>query len=150
MGHIENVTSAFTGAAMNVYDNTSKAEAKFAILSKLMEFKPKVQSALDRQEGEGFTFDMVFDLVVNGKVSFFWNETTCVFLEFRVYPEGAHAHVFLAAGDINGLHELFSWLGPWAKSQGAIRATTLCRKGFKRALRKSGWVETQVWLTKEL
>jgi hypothetical protein len=135
---------------MNMYDNTSAADAKFAIISKLMEFRPKIQAALNRQQGEGFTFDNVFDLVVQGRVSFFWNETTCCILEFRNYPEGTHAHVFLAAGDLEGLDELFSWVGPYAKSQGAIKATTLCRKGFKRALKKSGWVETQVWLTKEL
>jgi len=135
---------------MNVYDNKSKADAQFAILCKLMEFKPKIQAALDRQEGEGFTFDDIFDMVIKGRVHFFWVETTCVIMEMRTYPEGTHAHVFLAAGDMNGLNELFSFLGPWAKSLGAVKATTLCRMGFKRALKKYGWEEKQVWLTKEL
>jgi len=135
---------------MNAVDNISIADSKFATISKFMEFKPKIQAALNRQQGEGFTFDMVFDLLINGRVLFFWNDTSCVVGEFRNYPEGIHAHIFLAAGNLEGLEELFTSLGPWAKSQGAIKATTLCRKGFKRALRKSGWVETQVWLTKEL
>jgi hypothetical protein len=127
-----------------------EAENMLHILNALMSRKAHIQSALDRQCGEGFTFQHVFDLVKAEKALFFWNETASAVIEVRRYPGETNLHVFLGAGDLDGLLELYDIVANWGKKIGATKMTTLGRKGFKRALSKYGWTEPQAWLVKEI
>lgn len=121
------------------------------VLNSLVAHQDKIQSALDQQRGEGFTFTDVFNLVKNEQALFFWNDTSCAVIEIRRYPGEINLHVFLGAGTTDGLLELYEHVATWGvKAVGATKMTTLCRKGFKRRLAKHGWKEPQVWLVKEL
>jgi hypothetical protein len=128
-----------------------EAGVMITVLNSLMAHRELIQSALDRQVGEGFTFQHVFDLVKNEQALFFWNKTSCAVIEIRKYPGETNLHVFLGAGTTEGLLELYEHVASWGgKVVGATKMTTLCRKGFKRTLAKHGWKESQVWLTKQI
>lgn len=120
------------------------------VLNSVMAHQAKIQSALDQQRGEGFTFQHVFDMVKNERAFFFWNEDSCAVIELRRYPTELSIHVFLGAGSTEGLLKLYEHVSEWGARMGATKMTTLCRKGFKRKLAKHGWKEPQVWLTKEI
>ena len=127
------------------------AETMIGILNAVMLHKDQIQSALNRQEGEGFTFQNVFDLIKTEQALFFWNQTSCAVIEVRKFPGEITLHVFLGAGTTEGLLELYEQVAEWGKEYvGASKMTTLCRKGFKRKLAKHGWKESQVWLTKDI
>jgi hypothetical protein len=127
------------------------AEVMIGVLNALMIHKPLIQSALDRQQGEGFTFQNVFDLVKNEQMLFFWNSSSCAVIEVRNYPGEIILHVFLGAGTTDGLLELYDYVASWGSTYvGASKMTTLCRKGFKRKLAKHGWKDPQVWLVKRI
>jgi hypothetical protein len=127
------------------------AENMMSVLSALMHYRPKIQSALDRQCGEGFTFDHVFEMVTQHRALFFWNEDSCSVVEIRHYPGETVLHVFLGAGTTEGLLQLYDFVANWGKGAvGATKMTTLCRKGFRRKLEKHGWKEPQAWLVKEI
>jgi hypothetical protein len=128
-----------------------QAEQMMTTLQALMYYREKVQSALDRQCGEGFTFDHVFEMVAQHRALFFWNEDSCSVVEVRRYPGETSLHVFLGAGTTDGLLKLYDFVANWGKEAiGATKMTTLCRKGFRRKLEKHGWVEPQAWLVKEI
>jgi len=127
------------------------AEDMMGILCAVMDRKQQIQSALDRQCGEGFTFQHVFDLIKNERALFFWNEDSCAVVEIRYFPAETNVHVFLGAGTTEGLLKLYDFVAEWGHNTvGAKAMTSLCRKGFKRTLAKHGWKEPQVWLRKEL
>ncbi len=127
------------------------AEHHIAVLNALTSRREQIQSALDRQCGEGFTFDHVFEMIAQGRALFFWNENSCAVIEIRTYPGETVLHVFLGAGTTEGLLELYEYVANWGKNAvGAKAMTSLCRKGFKRTLAKHGWREPQVWLRKDL
>jgi hypothetical protein len=126
------------------------AATMMSVLSSLMAHREKIQSALDQQRGEGFTFQNVFDTIKNEKAFFFWNEDSCAVIEIRRFPGEINLHVFLGAGTTNGLLKLYDHVSEWGARLGASKMTTLCRKGFKRSLAKHGWEEPQVWLVKEI
>jgi hypothetical protein len=135
---------------MNI-QSTSFADLRFAVLNMLMHRREQLQLALDRQQGEGFTFDDVFEMVSTGRAFFFWNEDSSAVIEVRRYPGEVNLHVFIAAGSTDGLLKLYDGVSEWGKDKmGATKMTTLCRKGFKRKLKSHGWKEPQVWLTKEI
>jgi len=128
-----------------------EAKIMLGVLTALVQHEGLIQSALDRQQGEGFTFQHVFDLVKSEQMLFFWNNTSCAVIEVRKYPKEVTMHVFLGAGTTEGLLELYNHVAAWgATCVGATKMTTLCRKGFKRSLAKHGWNESQVWLTKDI
>lgn len=130
---------------------TMTAETLLGVLQALVARKEQIQSALDRQCGEGFTFQDVFDMIRSERALFFWNETSCAIIEVRKFPNEITLHVFLGAGTTEGLLELYELVADWgSKYIGASRMTTLCRKGFKRKLAKHGWKESQVWLDKDI
>ena len=127
------------------------ADHTLGVLNMLMRRRAQVQSALDRQCGEGFTFDHVFEMVAQQRALFFWNEDSCSVIEIRHYPGETVLHVFLGAGTTEGLLSLYDYVADWGKKViGAKAMTSLCRKGFKRTLAKHGWIEPQVWLRKEI
>jgi hypothetical protein len=129
----------------------TKADHMFAALNVLMHRRDQIQTALDRQSGEGFTFDHVFDMISQGRAFFFWNESSCAIVEGRTYPGENTMHIFLAAGTTDGLLRLYDVVAEWGKKEfGITKMTTLCRKGFKRTLAKHGWKQPQVWLVKEI
>lgn len=128
-----------------------KAEVMLGALNALMAYKELVQSALDRQQGEGFTFQHVFDMIKTEQALFFWNEDSCAVIEIRKYPGETTLHVFLGAGTTDGLLKLYEFVANWGHTYiGATKMTTLCRKGFKRKLAPHGWKESQVWLVKSI
>ena len=130
---------------------TTASDMKFAVLNMLMGRRDQIQSALDRQTGEGFTFDHVFDLIATGRAYFFWNTDSCAVMEHRTYPGENTLHIFLAAGTTEGLLSLYEGVAKWGKDVlNTTKMTTLCRKGFKRTLSKHGWKEPAAWLTKEI
>lgn len=127
------------------------ADQMFKVLSVLMSRKEQIQKALDRQHGEGFTFDHVFEMVMQKRAAFFWNEHSSAVIEIRPFPNEVTVHVFLAAGTLPGLLDLYEHVAIWGKTiVKASRMTTLGRIGFKRALKKYGWTEPQAWLVKEI
>lgn len=127
------------------------AEVMLGALTALVMHKQLIQAALDRQTGEGFTFQNVFDLVKNEQALFFWNESSCAVIEIRKFPGETTLHVFLGAGTTEGLLDLYKYVAHWgANYVGASKMTTLCRKGFTRKLAKHGWEQNQVWLTKNI
>lgn len=127
-----------------------QAEIMIGVLNALMAHKELIQSALDRQQGEGFTFQHVFDLVKSEQMYFFWNQDSCAVVEIRKYPGELTLHVFLGAGTTEGLLSLYDYVANWGSGFGVTKMTTLCRKGFKRTLAKHNWKEGQVWLTKNI
>lgn len=128
-----------------------EAGVMMAVLNSVMAHQDLIQSALDHQSGEGFTFQDVFDMVKNEQALFFWNTTSCAVIEIRKFPGETTLHIFLGAGTTDGLLELYEHVSQWgSKVVGATRMTTLCRKGFKRKLEKHGWKEPQVWLVKDI
>jgi hypothetical protein len=130
---------------------TDMADVRFAVLNQLMSRRQQVESALNHQDGEGFTFAHVFDRVARGEALFFWNDSSCAVMEVRSFPGGNMLHIFLAAGTTDGLLELYTGVAEWGKRElNCTRMTTLCRKGFRRRLAKHGWRENQVWLVKEI
>jgi hypothetical protein len=135
---------------MNQHDR-GLSDQRLAVLNKLMERRGHIQSALDRQEGEGFTFDHVFDMVTQQRALFFWNDSSSAVIEIRNYPGETVLHVFLGAGTTEGLLALYDFVANWGKDAvGATKMTTLCRKGFRRKLEKFGWYEPQAWLVKDI
>ena len=127
------------------------SEVKLGILNALYSKKDLIQSALDHQDDEGFTFEHVFEMVNANQMQFFWNKDSCAIVEIRKYPGQTTIHVFLGAGTTEGLLELYERVADWGvKYVGASKMTTLCRKGFKRTLAAHGWEEPQVWLTKDI
>lgn len=128
-----------------------KAEVMLGALNALMHYKELVESALARQQGEGFTFQHIFDMIKDERAVFFWNASSCAVIEVRKFPGETTLHVFIGAGTTQGLLELYELVANWgAHFVGASKMTTLCRKGFKRTLAKHGWMEKQVWLTKDI
>jgi hypothetical protein len=128
-----------------------EAGAMLQVLHAVMVHRDLVQSALDRQVGEGFTFQDVFDRIKEEKALFFWNKTSCAVIEIRHYPGETTLHIFLGAGTTDGLLELYDVVSEWGgRVLKATKMTTLCRKGFKRTLAKHGWAEPQVWLVKKI
>lgn len=126
-------------------------EVMLGALTALVVHKDLIQSALDKQQGEGFTFQNVFDLVKNEQALFFWNQDSCAVIEIRKFPAETTLHVFLGAGTTEGLLDLYKYVAHWgANYVGASKMTTLCRKGFKRTLAKHGWTDPQVWLVKDI
>ena len=126
------------------------AKTMMAVLNSLMAHRDQIQSALDQQRGEGFTFQDVFDIIKNEKAFFFWNEDSCAVIEVRRFPSEVNLHVFLGAGTTNGLLKLYEHVAEWGARLGASKMTTLCRKGFRRKLANHGWKEPQAWLVKEI
>lgn len=127
-----------------------KAEQMHAVLSMLIARRDQIQAALDRQTGEGFTFDHIFDRVAKQQALFFWNEDSCAVLEVRDFPGERVLHVFLGSGSTEGLVKLYEGVAAWGREISASSMTTLCRMGFLRKLKKHGWKQKQVYLTKEL
>lgn len=127
------------------------AEIKLGIMNSLWGKKELIESALEHQNGEGFTFEHVFEMVLANQMQFFWSKDSCAVVEIRKYPGEITIHIFLGAGTTEGLLELYERVAEWGVNYvGASKMTTLCRKGFRKTLAEHGWEEPQIWLTKKI
>jgi hypothetical protein len=126
------------------------ADYRPALLCNMLVRRPQIEKAL-KHDTEGWTFELVFVAVASGRAFFFWNDTSCAVLEPRKYPAGNALHVFLAAGTLKGLLELYENVAQWGRQAMDLRRmTTLGRRGFRRALKRHGWKEPHVWLVKDI
>ena len=124
-------------------------DKRLAILNVLVTRQKQIESALKHSD-EGWTFQHVFEGVATGKLSFWFNESSCAILELRMMPARPVLHVFLGAGTQEGLFSLFEDVKTWASPNGVTQMTTQCRKGFANRLKKAGWQQKRLWMEIEL
>lgn len=109
-----------------------------------------IQRAIDRAY-EPYTLDEVADEIESGRSTIFIGERSALICQLQSHNGVISGHGWLAAGDLD---ELCYTLGPmaedWARQNGATSVTIDGRRGWVRALARTGYKEQSVTVRKVL
>ncbi len=81
--------------------------------------------------GNTHTVDDIIDGVNKGRFQFWGDDECCVVTEMIQYPRKRVLHLFVAAGDLNRLLEMYlPKVKEFAREHGCASITSVSRKGF--------------------
>lgn len=107
-----------------------------------------IQDALDVGQNT-HDFKDIVDGVLSGHMQLWAGEEGCAITEIVVYPNKKVLHVFLAAGKLEQITKMHKDAVEWGKTQGCDGMTLSGRPGWKKILKKEGWEQQQIVLSKE-
>ena len=112
-------------------------------------WRKKIESALD-QGGNPHSVEDIVDAVENGTLLFWTAEDSCAVTEIVTYPNFRDFHVFLAAGTLEEIKDMYSSFETYAKELGCKVMSLSGRRGWKKGLSDLGFQEAHVTLAKEI
>lgn len=110
---------------------------------------PWIADALEYSGGTHTPVD-VAESILRGTMQLWPGPEACAVTEIVVYPSKKVLHVFLAAGNMEGIVDMQKSAEEWGKLQGCTAMTIAGRKGWARVLKDVGYQEKFVTLAKEL
>ena len=111
---------------------TEKTETSKAALLK------KMEKAL-RLMGGTHTLEDVVEAIKKGELQLFHNDRAIVITEIAVSPRRKFAHVFMSAGELDGVFALGDQLLQWAKDNDIEFGRAFVRPGYEKLLKDIGW-----------
>lgn len=103
----------------------------------------RMQKAL-RLSADTHSLEDVIEALKRGEMQAFHNDRAIVLTEIAVAPRRKFVHVFMSAGDLDGVLELLPQIEEWGKAQGAEFARASVRPGYEPILKARGWKKTMV------
>jgi hypothetical protein len=110
---------------------------------------PLLERALEYAGGTHTVADIWMACEQN-RMALWCGHKSVIITEIVEYPRLKACRIFLAAGDMTELLEMETAVADWAKSADCNRMEVIGRKGWKRALKGSGYTEPSTILTKEI
>lgn len=110
---------------------------------------PWIADALSYSGGTHDPTDVVAG-ILKGTMQLWPGPEACAVTEIVVYPNKKVLHVFLAAGNMEGIVDMQESAEEWGKLQGCTAMTIAGRKGWAKVLKDVGYEEKYVTLAKEL
>lgn len=110
---------------------------------------PWLRAALEYAGGT-HTLDDVRAGVASGYMQLWPAPRGCAVTEIVVYPQSKALHIFLAAGELDQLQDMFDSAAAWGRDQGCDRITLSGRVGWKRTLEPLGWGTTAVVMERKI
>lgn len=102
-----------------------------------------MQKAL-RLAADTHSLEDVIEALQRGEMQSFHNDRAIVITEVAQSPRRKFIHVFLTAGELDGVLELFPQIEEWGKAHGAEFARASVRLGYEPFLKARGWKKTMV------
>ena len=115
----------------------------------LYKYRDLVESALKHSLG-AYSFKDIVEAVEDQRMQFWVNDKCCVVTEVLNLPQIKTLHVFLAAGELDGIRSLENDAAEWAKSIGCNAFTLSGRSGWVKALKNDGWEVAHTTMIKRL
>jgi hypothetical protein len=112
-------------------------------------WKKQIDKAL-RTGGDLMDFYDVADRMDKGYLWLFENDNAFIIVEPQTWPKGKVLHALVAGGNIEGIRSLIPIIEEAARLAGAIKLTTICRRGFADMIASTGWKFTHYYVEKEL
>jgi len=106
-----------------------------------------IESALEYGGGT-HTFEDVKCGIIAGTSQLWPAANSCIVTEITKHPQKKVLHVFLGGGNLEEIISMHDSVIQWAKDQGCESLTMTGRKGWSKALKKSGWKSQLVLLEK--
>lgn len=88
--------------------------------------------------------DDLIGALKRGEMQAFSNDRAIVITEIAQTPRRRFLHVFLSAGEIDGVMDLMDEITAWAIRQGCEFARATVRPGYEPLLKKQGWQRKQI------
>lgn len=120
-----------------------------AIVQEIRRCLPWIADALSYSGGTHEPTDVI-EGILKGTMQLWPGPEACAVTEIVVYPNRKVLHVFLAAGNMEGIVDMQKSAEEWGKMQGCTAMTIAGRKGWARVLKDHGYEEKYVTLAKEL
>lgn len=111
--------------------------------------RPLIESALALAGGT-HSFADIEQGVRESRYQFWPGVKSVIVTEVVQFPQKKVIHCFLAAGEMEEINNMRTWLENWARMIGVSRVTICGRKGWERVLAGAGYEPTAVWLEKDL
>ena len=86
----------------------------------------------------------IIEALNRGEMQAFHNDRAIVITEIAQSPRRKFVHVFMSAGDLDGVLELMPQIEEWGKSLGCEFARASVRPGYEPILKARGWKKTMV------
>jgi hypothetical protein len=102
-----------------------------------------MQKAL-RLAADTHALEDIIEALKRGEMQAFHNDRAIVITEIAQSPRRKFVHVFMSAGDLDGVLELMPQIEEWGKSLGAEFARASVRPGYEPILKARGWKKTMV------
>lgn len=117
--------------------------------STLRQHRELVERAL-AQAGGTHRFEDIEQGVETGRYQFWPGVRSIIVTEVLHYPAQRVCHCFLAAGDLEEILAMRTWVEAWARGLGCEKATICGRAGWTRTLKDAGYEASAVYLEKKL
>lgn len=108
-----------------------------------------IKSALELSGGT-HTYADIVEGVTHKRYQFWPGTRSCIVTEVVQYPRKKVCHCFLAAGDLDEIMSMRTWVENWAGSIGCQLATINGRKGWAKVLADEGYSSVSYQLQKDL
>ena len=129
---------------MNIRPTTS------SLTEMLLRYKDGIEAAL-KYSGYSHSFDDIVGAVVLGRAHFYpLSDDSFAIMEVKTYPQYKEYHCFLAGGNLDDLVAAQDMIGENGIALGCSDLSIMGRRGFARALKRHGWKETHVRMTRHL
>ncbi len=97
-----------------------------------------------RLGGDTHSMDDLIGALERGEMQAHWNDSAVIITEIAQTPRRRFLHVFLSAGDKDGVLALADTLKDFARANGCEFARACIRPGFERDLAAAGWKRKMV------
>lgn len=113
--------------------------------------RKNIETALSKA-GDTHNSKDVLDGIMSGLYQFWPGETACLVTQVIDFPNERHLHIFVAAGDLNEIRDMYPYVEGWAKENGCVKATLMGRKGWSRSFlsQMKGWKQDMIHMSVEL
>ena len=118
-------------------DNIATAKRAIQILEGLLFWRGEIEEALERT-CPTHTFDDIVDLVMQGHLSAIYLEYAFMLYTINKFPQCNQLHVMIAGGDLEEIISAQPQLEQLARDHDCDRVTINGRRGWERALQKTG------------
>lgn len=100
--------------------------------AEFLRLAPQLERALPYTGGT-HTLEDVWDAIALGEMQMWPGERSIIITEVQQYPRLRAVHLFLGAGEMDGIKQLLPEIEAWARTIGARRITLAGRKGWERS-----------------
>lgn len=100
--------------------------------------------------GDTHNLEDLIGALKRGEMQAHTNDRAIVITEIAQTPRRRFVHVFLSAGELDGVIELMPTIEAWAKEQGCEFARACVRPGYEPTLKKHGWKRKMIMVELDL
>ena len=86
----------------------------------------------------------VIGCLERGEMQAFWNDKAVIMTSLVQSPQRKYLEIFMSAGEMDAVLELFPQVEEWALDHGAEFGRAMVRPGFERIFKERGWKKKSV------